>query len=71
MLKVDGQTLIGITQEKAAELMTQTGPVVTLEIAKQGALYHGLGGILTQQQQVPSAAAAAMMAKSNSIQLFL
>ncbi|KAH9425593.1 Mllt4p [Dermatophagoides pteronyssinus] len=64
LLKVDGQTLIGITQEKAAELMTQTGPVVTLEIAKQGALYHGLGGILTQQQQVPSAAAAAMMAKN-------
>lgn len=64
--------MIGITQEKAAELMTQTGPVVTLEVAKQGALYHGLGGILTQQQQhqqqqVPSSAAA-MMAKSNLIQ---
>ncbi|KPM10158.1 Afadin-like protein [Sarcoptes scabiei] len=51
LLKVDGQSLIGITQEKAAEAMTQTGPIVTLDVAKQGALYHGLGGILSPQFQ--------------------
>jgi hypothetical protein len=28
--------------------MTQTGPIVTLEVAKQGAIYHGLAGILAQ-----------------------
>ena len=48
LLKVDGHSLIGITQERAAELMTQTGPIVTLEVAKQGAIYHGLAGILAQ-----------------------
>ncbi|XP_054164184.1 afadin-like [Oppia nitens] len=48
LLKVDGNSLIGITQERAAELMTQTGPIVTLEVAKQGAIYHGLAGILAQ-----------------------
>ena len=46
---MDGNSLIGIDQAKAAELMTQTGPIVTLEVAKQGAIYHGLGGMLTQQ----------------------
>ena len=49
MLKVDGNSLIGIDQAKAAELMTQTGPIVTLEVAKQGAIFHGLGGMLNQQ----------------------
>lgn len=58
LLKVDGQSLIAITQEKAAELMTQTGPVVTLEVAKQGAVYHGLGSILAQQST------SSIMAKS-------
>jgi len=51
---VDGNSLIGIDQAKAAELMTQTGPVVTLEVAKQGAIFHGLGGMLTQQQSTAS-----------------
>lgn len=46
MLKVDGHSLIGIDQENAAKLMTNTGPVVTLEVAKQGAVFHGLSGLL-------------------------
>ena len=54
MLKVDGNSLIGIDQAKAAELMTQTGPVVTLEIAKQGAVFHGLGNLLTQHSSTTS-----------------
>ena len=58
---MDGCSLIGITQERAAELMTQTGPIVTLEVAKQGALYHGLGGILNQQ------ASTALLNKSKFI----
>ncbi|XP_059470521.1 afadin isoform X2 [Neocloeon triangulifer] len=48
LLKVDGQSLVGITQEKAAEYLVKTGPVVTLEIAKQGAICHGLATLLSQ-----------------------
>ncbi|XP_064119652.1 afadin-like isoform X5 [Macrobrachium nipponense] len=48
LLTVDGKSLIGITQERAAEYMMETGPVVTLEVARQGAIYHGLATILSQ-----------------------
>ena len=46
LLKVDGQSLIGITQEMAAELMTKTGTIVTLEVAKQAASYNGLATVM-------------------------
>lgn len=36
LLRVDGQSLIGITQERAADYLVRTGPIVTLEVAKQG-----------------------------------
>ncbi|XP_052123396.1 afadin [Frankliniella occidentalis] len=52
LLKVDGQSLVGITQEKAAEYLVRTGPVVTLEVAKQGAIYHGLATLLSQPSPV-------------------
>ncbi|CAB3243951.1 unnamed protein product [Arctia plantaginis] len=48
LLSVDGQSLVGITQEKAAEYLVRTGPTVTLEVAKQGALLHGLATLLHQ-----------------------
>ncbi|KAM6464295.1 afadin isoform 15-T15 [Liasis olivaceus] len=48
LLSVDGRTLVGLSQERAAELMTRTGTVVTLEVAKQGAIYHGLATLLNQ-----------------------
>ncbi|XP_044743827.1 uncharacterized protein LOC123306030 isoform X1 [Chrysoperla carnea] len=48
LLRVDGQSLIGITQERAAEYLVRTGPIVTLEVAKQGAIYHGLATLLQQ-----------------------
>ncbi|XP_014233277.1 afadin isoform X11 [Trichogramma pretiosum] len=54
LLKVDGQSLVGITQEKAAEYLVRTGPVVTLEVAKQGAIYHGLATLLSQPSPVMS-----------------
>jgi afadin len=63
LLKVDGQSLVGITQEKAAEYLVKTGPVVTLEIAKQGAICHGLATLLSQ----PSPD----MGRSESYSLFL
>ncbi|XP_054265446.1 uncharacterized protein LOC128988204 isoform X2 [Macrosteles quadrilineatus] len=57
LLKVDGQSLVGITQEKAAEYLVRTGPVVTLEVAKQGAIYHGLATLLSQPSPVMTRAA--------------
>ena len=35
LLKVDGQSLVGITQERAADIMMHTGQIVELEVAKQ------------------------------------
>ncbi|KAH9363512.1 hypothetical protein HPB48_005955 [Haemaphysalis longicornis] len=48
LLRVDGHSLVGVSQEKAAELMTRTGPVVQLEVAKQGAIHQGLASLLCQ-----------------------
>ncbi|XP_024904829.1 afadin [Pteropus alecto] len=48
LLSVDGRSLVGLSQERAAELMTRTTSVVTLEVAKQGAIYHGLATLLSQ-----------------------
>lgn len=53
LLKVDGQSLIGISQEKAAELMMKTGNIVTLEVAKQAASYNGLANFLQQNNNSP------------------
>ena len=46
--QVDGTSLVGITQDKAAEIMMHTGPVVELEVAKQGAIFHGLAELLAK-----------------------
>lgn len=40
LLRVDGQSLIGITQERAADYLVRTGPIVTLEVAKQGLCFE-------------------------------
>lgn len=37
---------------RAAELMTRTGPVVTLEVAKQGAIYNGLSDLLSKPSPI-------------------
>lgn len=37
---------------RAAEYLVRTGPVVTLEVAKQGAIYHGLATLLSQPSPV-------------------
>ncbi|KAM8916829.1 afadin isoform 2-T2 [Spinachia spinachia] len=47
LLSVDGRSVIGLSQERAAAIMMQTGPVVTLQVAKFGARYHGLGALLS------------------------
>nr|XP_046268837.1 afadin [Scatophagus argus] len=48
LLSVDGQSLVGLSQERAAAIMMQTGPVVTLQVVKFGASYHGLGALLSE-----------------------
>ncbi|KAG7509781.1 afadin-like [Solea senegalensis] len=48
LLSVDGQSLVGLSQERAAAIMLQTGPVVTLQVAKFAANYHGLGTLLSE-----------------------
>nr|XP_006813997.1 PREDICTED: afadin [Saccoglossus kowalevskii] len=52
LLKVNGNSLIGVTQERAAEFMMKSGPHVTLEVAKQGAIFHGLATLLSQPSPI-------------------
>ena len=43
---------------RAAELMTKTGQTVTLRVAKQGAVYHGLADLLSQPSPIMQRSAA-------------
>ncbi|XP_037079285.1 LOW QUALITY PROTEIN: afadin-like [Pollicipes pollicipes] len=52
LCQVDAHSLIGVTQEQAAEYMMRTGPVVNLRVAKQAAAYHGLTSLLSQPSPV-------------------
>ncbi|KAM6961323.1 afadin-like [Aplochiton taeniatus] len=52
LLSVDGQSLVGLAQERAVDIMMQTGTVVTLCVAKLGACYHGLEALLTEPPSV-------------------
>lgn len=52
LLSVNGESLVGVPQERAAELMVKSGANVTLRIAKQGAIYHGLATLLNQPAQI-------------------
>ncbi|XP_065164325.1 afadin isoform X5 [Atheta coriaria] len=54
LLSVDGHSLLGITQEKAAEFLVRTGGIVALEVAKGGAVYHGLATLLQQPSPTPN-----------------
>ncbi|KAK2879147.1 hypothetical protein Q8A67_019938 [Cirrhinus molitorella] len=51
LLSVDGNSLVGMSQERAADIMTHTGSVVTLEIVKSAAVYYGFEGVFTQKAQ--------------------
>ncbi|XP_061750135.1 afadin-like [Nerophis ophidion] len=46
LLSVDGQSLLGLSQERAAAIMMHTGPMVTLQVAKFAARDQGLGTLL-------------------------
>jgi hypothetical protein len=53
LIAVDENSLIGITQEKAAEILTKSGPNVCLTVAKQAAYYHGLDALLNKSPPLP------------------
>jgi hypothetical protein len=48
LLAVDDVSLVNVTQERAAELMTKSGPVVCLTIGKDAAAYHDLDALLNK-----------------------
>ncbi|XP_077094841.1 afadin isoform X2 [Siphateles boraxobius] len=54
ILSVDGKSLMGVSQERAAEIIMHTGSVVTLETLKSAALYYGFEGVFTQSPQTTS-----------------
>ena len=64
ILKVDDRGLVGITQERAAEIMLQTGQVVELVVAKRAAVFHGLEALLSQPSPVRSRASSATLPPS-------
>ena len=53
LLAVDEASLVNVTQERAAELMTKSGPVVCLTIAKDAASYHDLDALLNKSPLPP------------------
>ncbi len=53
LLAVDDVTLLGISQEKAAEILTKSGSVVSLTIAKNAAVYYGLDALLNKPTSPP------------------
>ncbi|XP_048046375.1 afadin [Megalobrama amblycephala] len=54
LLSVDGKSLVGVSQERAAEIMMHTGSVVTLETLKSAAVHYGFPGVFTQAPQTTS-----------------
>lgn len=52
LLQVDGRSLVGLSQELAAEYMKDTKQTVNLLVAKQSAVYHGLATFLNQPSPI-------------------
>ncbi|KAK5617643.1 hypothetical protein CRENBAI_002379 [Crenichthys baileyi] len=48
LLSVDGHSLVGLSQDRAAAILMKTGPVVTLKVEKFAASYHGLLELLNE-----------------------
>ena len=53
LIAVDDHSLMGITQEKAADILTKSGPNVCLTIAKDAAFFHGLDALLNKSPTTP------------------
>ena len=53
LLKVNGKSLVNVNQERAAELIGQSGKTVHLDVLKQGAFINGLATIINDSQIPP------------------
>ncbi|XP_072314349.1 afadin [Eucyclogobius newberryi] len=53
LLTVDGQSLVGLSQDSAAQTLMQSGPVVALLVAKRAAGFHGLEELLRDEVKEP------------------
>ncbi|MFH4978919.1 hypothetical protein AB6A40_005628 [Gnathostoma spinigerum] len=53
LLSVNGQSLVGISQEEAASKMASAGHTVHFEVSKQAARYNGLSEWLTNPPDTP------------------
>jgi len=53
LLAVDEASLINVTQERAAELMCKSGPIVILTVAKEAAYFHDLDALLNKSPLPP------------------
>ncbi|VDP15029.1 unnamed protein product [Soboliphyme baturini] len=52
LLSVNGHSLLSVTQEQAAKIMSRCGPIVSFEVAKEAALYNGLARWIYDQSPV-------------------
>ncbi|KAJ8027229.1 Afadin [Holothuria leucospilota] len=48
ILEVDGNNIVGLDRDEATKFLVKSGRVVRLKVAQQGAIFHGLAGILSQ-----------------------
>ncbi|XP_042565613.1 afadin-like [Clupea harengus] len=48
LLSVNGQSLVGLSQEKAADILLHTSSAVNLEVVKSAAVFFGLEDVLSQ-----------------------
>lgn len=54
LLSVNGQSLVGISQEEAAAKMGAAGPIITFEVNKRAARYNGLSDWLNCPPPTPT-----------------
>ncbi len=54
LLAVDEQSLVNVSQERAAELMTKSGQCVVLTVAKDAATFHNLDALLNKSPTFPN-----------------
>ncbi|XP_062379464.1 afadin [Sardina pilchardus] len=56
LLSVNGQSLVGLSQEKAADILLHSSSVVNLEVVKSAAVFYGLDDMLIEPPAVTTRA---------------
>ena len=70
LLAVDEASLINVSQERAAELMTRSGPRVTLTVAKDAAAYYQLDALLSNKSPEPPLPASSLQQQQMTAEHF-